>query len=225
MNAKKWVALVLFAVATAVNITGNWIDSELMMRLSKPLLMPLVLLNALLALEGTAAPKNLAVLLSFALCFHCGGDVFLMLGSFPLFVAGLSCFLIGHIFYITIFAKSGVFSGGSKVVLGLSIALTLLIVLSLVLLLKFEGPIKYAVFVYGSLLLFVAVCGLWGIFNAKKRVYWLTFCGGLIFVLSDVLVACNSLLDIRFPGIGVAIMSTYILAECLIVTSIVGNVR
>ena len=109
--------------------------------------------------------------------------------------------------------------------LGISIAVTLLIILALVLALHFEGVIKYAVFVYASLLLFVAVCGLWGVFNARKSVYWLTFIGGLIFLGSDFLVACNSLLNIRFPGIGVAIMSSYVLAECLIVTSIVRSSR
>ena len=223
MNAKKWIALVLFALATIANLTGNYLDNELMMRISKPLLMPLVLLNALLALENTMAPKWLAVLLSFALCFHCGGDIFLMVagGNFLLFASGLVCFLIGHIFYINLFARSGVFKGGSKVWLGACIALVLATVLALVILLKFEGVIKYAIFVYASLLLFISVCGFWGVFNAGKKEYWFAAIGGLIFLFSDLMVAFNSLLDRGFPGIGVVIMSTYILAECMIVTSIV----
>lgn len=227
MNAKKWIALVLFALAAAFNLAGNLLDSELMMRVSKPLLMPLVLLNALLALESSRAPKWLAVLLSFALCFHCGGDVFLMLadGSFPLFAAGLVCFLIGHIFYIIIFCNTGVFNGWTGFGLGLSIALTLLAVYALVKIIGFDGPIKYAVFVYASLLLFIAVCGLWGIIHVKMPVYWLTFIGALIFLFSDFLVAWRSLLGQSFPGIGFAIMSTYILAECLLVTSIVRRAR
>ena len=227
MNAKKWTALVLFALAVIFNLLANYLGIPLMERVTKPLLMPLVLLNALLALESTTAPKWLAVLLSFALCFHCGGDIFLMLAdsSFLLFAAGLGCFLVGHIFYISIFAKEGVFEGAGSWKLCLSILITLLVVLALVILLKFEGPIKFAVFVYGSLLLFIAVCGIWGVLNQRKTVYWLTVCGALIFLFSDFLVAWRSLLGHSFPGMGVAIMSTYVLAECLIVTSIVRNRR
>ena len=227
MNAKKWIALVLFALAVACNLTGNWIDSELMMRISKPLLMPLVLLNALLTLEKTSAPKWLAVLLTFALCFHCGGDVFLMVagGNFPLFAAGLVCFLIGHIFYITLFARSGVFKGGSKLLLAINILVIMALIFTLVYVLKFQGVLKYAIFVYASLLLSVAMCGFWGVFNAGEKAYWPAAIGGLIFLGSDLLVAFNSLLDKGFPGIGVAIMSSYVLAECLIVTSIVRTNR
>ena len=63
-----------------------------MERITKPVLMPLVLLNALLALEGSLAPKWVYTLLSFALCFHCAGDIFLMVGSFQFFAAGLLFF-------------------------------------------------------------------------------------------------------------------------------------
>ena len=201
MNTKKWIALVLFALAACANFAGNIIDNELLMRISKPLLMPLILLNALLALEGTAAPKWLGVLLSLALCFHCAGDVFLMLaGPFPLFAAGLGCFLIGHVFYI-------------------------FVPTILVNVLDFEGPIKYAVLIYAMLLLYVAGCGLVGALNRKSGVsnpvYWLAFVGGIIFITSDFFVAWRSLLGHNFPGLGLLIMTTYVLAECLIVTAIV----
>lgn len=225
MNAKKWTALVLFALAAVFNLLGNYLGIPLMERVTKPLLMPLVLLNALLALEGTLAPRWLAALLTFALCFHCAGDILLMIPGFPFFVAGLFCFLVGHVFYISIFVRRGVFEGGSTLAKALSVTAALALVLSIVLALRFEGPVKYAVFVYGSLLLFVGVCGLWGVLNRKEPVYWLTFCGALVFLFSDFLVAWRSLLGHTFPGMGFCIMLTYISAECMIVTSIVRAQR
>ncbi len=226
MNTKKWIALVLFVLAACVNFTGNYIENELLIRVSKPLLMPLILLNALLALEETAAPRWLGVLLSFALCFHCGGDVFLMFaGPFPLFVAGLACFLIGHIFYVSIFLKTGVFRNCPPVLMFAVFFLSICIPSVLVNVLAFEGPIKYAVLVYAFVLLYVSGCGAVGALNRKSGVsspvYWLAFIGGLVFITSDFFVAWRSLLGHNFKGIGLLVMSTYVLAECLIVTAIV----
>lgn len=225
MNAKKWIALLLFALAVGLNLVGCYFDIPILSRVSKPVLMPLVLLNALLALSDTAAPKWLGALLTFALVFHCGGDIFLMLDGFPFFVTGLACFLIGHLFYIGIFFKKGMFKGKNLPWSILTGIVVILIPLALINILKFEGPIKYAVFVYGIVLLLVSFSGLWGVFNKKSGaaspVYWLCFFGGLIFIFSDILVAWRSLLGNSFPRIGFVIMFTYILAECLIVSSIV----
>jgi len=225
MNAKKWTALLLFALAVGLNLVGCYFDIPILSRVSKPVLMPLVLLNALLALSDTIAPKWLGVLLTFALAFHCAGDVFLMIEGFPFFVTGLTCFLIGHLFYISIFFKKGLFKGDKllwSILTGIAVVVIPLVLINV---LEFEGPIKYAVFIYGIVLLFVSFSGLWGVFNKKSGaanpVYWLCFLGGLAFIFSDILVAWRSLLGNSFPRIGFVIMSTYILAECLIVTSIV----
>lgn len=229
MNAKKWIALVLFALAACVNLVGNCFDISILERVSKPVLMPLVLLNALLALEGSSAPKWLGKLLIFALCLHCAGDILLMLPGFPFFAAGLVCFLAGHVFYITIFCRKGVFrdAGAGLLIAGYTLAIAIPVVLVNVL--AFEGPIKYAVLIYAITLLYVALCGFTGAVNRRSGVsspvFWLAFCGALIFIFSDFLVAWRSLLGHTFPHMGFAIMFTYILAECLIVTSIVRSNR
>lgn len=225
MKTKKWIALGLFALAVCANLLGNYLEIDLLQRISKPVLMPLLLLNALLALSQTAAPKWLGAFLMLALCFHCGGDIFLMLSGFPFFVAGLLCFLIGHVFYILIFSRTGLFKNGSNFWNIATIFVATGIPLILVFALGFEGPIKYAVLIYAEVLLFVSLSGLWGVFNKKSGVaspnWWLTFAGGLIFIFSDFLVAWRSLLGHSFPHMGFVIMFTYILAECLIVASIV----
>lgn len=229
MNTKKWIALVLFALAAVFNLVGNYAGIGLMGRVTKPVLMPLVLLNALLALEGALAPKWVYTLLSFALCFHCAGDIFLMVGSFLFFAAGLLCFLIGHIFYIGIFRKKGVFRNSRPLWEWLTLALAVVIPFILLTVLKFEGPIKYAVLIYAIALLYLALSGLRGALNKESGVAdpvcWLAFFGGLIFLSSDFLVAWRSLLGHTFPHIGFVIMLTYILAECMIVTSIVRPYR
>ena len=225
MSAKKRVALVLFVLAVASDLAAVHLDIPLMERVAKPLLMPLVLLNALLALEGTLAPRWLAILLTFVLCFHCAGDIFLMYGAFPLFMAGLACFLTGHIFYAAIFMKKGVFENIRPGWYIIASIMVILIPVSVVNIIGFEGPIKYAVLVYAIVLLYVTLCGLAGALNKRSGVsepaYWLVFAGGLIFLSSDFLVAWRSLLGHGFPHMGLVIMVTYILAECLIVTGIV----
>lgn len=227
MNGKKWTALVLFAIAATFNLISNYLEIPLMEYITKPLLMPLVLLNALLALEGSNAPKWLRPLLALALCFHCAGDVFLMVanGNLPLFASGLAAFLIGHIFYITIYARSGVFRGVSAFSLITVIVATLAAILTLVLIFKFEGPIKYPVFIYGSMLLFLSVCGFSGVLNLKQPVYWFAALGALLFLFSDFMVAWRSLLGHSVHGMGFWIMLTYVPAECLLVTSIVKSNR
>lgn len=225
MNGKKWAALVLFAVAAALNFIGNYLEIPLMEYITKPLLMPLVLLNALLELEGSRAPKWIVPLLILALCFHCAGDVFLMIpgGIFGFFAAGLGAFLVGHIFYIMIFVRSGVFHRVSAFSLILVILATMAAILALVLIFKFEGIIKWPVFIYGSMLLFVSMCGFSGVINLKKVTYWYAALGALLFLFSDFMVAWRSLLGHSFPGMGFWIMITYVTAECLIVTSIVRS--
>jgi uncharacterized membrane protein YhhN len=146
----------------------RYFDIAILSRVSKPVLMPLVLLNALLALSDTTAPKWLGVLLTFALAFHCAGDVFLMIEGFPFFVTGLTCFLIGHLFYISIFFKKGLFKGDNLLWSILTGIAVIVIPLVLINVLEFKGPIKYAVFVYGIVLLFVSFSGLWGVFNKKS---------------------------------------------------------
>ena len=223
MNGKKWTALVLFVLAFTFNLIGNYLEIPLMEYITKPLLMPLVLLNALFELEGSRAPKWIVPLLVLALCFHCAGDVFLMLPGFTCFALGLAAFLIGHIFYITIFVRSGVFHRVSAFSLILVILATMATIMALVLIIEFQGIIKYPVFVYGSMLLFVSMCGFSGVINLKRTTYWYAALGALLFLFSDFMVAWRSLLGHNFHGMGFWIMLTYVSAECLIVTSIVRS--
>lgn len=226
MNAKKWIALVLFTVAFVFNLIGSYLEIPLIIYISKPLLMPLVLLNALFALEGHDVPKYLKPFLAIALLLHCAGDVFLMLpDSFVLFASGLASFLVGHIFYISIFIRKGVFRGVSLFTIILIVLATLSTIMALVLMFKFEGIIKYPVFIYGSMLLFLSMCGFSGVFNLRKGVYWFSALGALLFLFSDFMVAWRSLLGHSFTGMGFWIMLTYVAAECLIVTSIVRSNR
>lgn len=227
MNAKKWIALVLFVIAAAFNFVSNYLEIPLIEYITKPLLMPLVLLNALFALEGHDVPKWLVPFLVLALCLHCAGDVFLMVanGNLPLFAAGLAAFLFGHVFYISLFIRQGVFKGVNLFTLLMIILATLSTILALVVMFKFEGVIKYPVFVYGSMLLFLSMCGFSGALNLKKPEYWFLALGALLFLFSDFMVAWRSLLGHSFPGMGFWIMITYVTAECLIVTSIVRSNR
>lgn len=224
-KSKQCLAAILFAVVVIVNLTADLFDFLPLIMATKPLLLPLLLLNALLVLSHGGAPKWLSVLLSLALCFHCLGDIVLLFEGSTFFALGLAAFLIGHIFYIFLFAKKGIFRGVSPLWIVITAIVSISVPVIVFTLLGLQGPIKYAVFVYAGTLLFITMCGLWGVFNKKssesRRGYIQVFVGGLSFLCSDFILAWTNLLSGSFPNERFVVMLTYLLAECMIASCIV----
>ena len=103
---------ILFFCLAIVNLLSEYFEYTVGIYISKPLLMPTLMLLAWLAFPKPLSRFSKLILL--ALFFSFLGDSLLMLvevfaQSDLFFLLGLSAFLLGHLFYITAFSayKSG----------------------------------------------------------------------------------------------------------------------
>ena len=188
---------------------------------TKPLLMPALAAAALLQLLPEFKGK-LTWLMLVGLCFHTAGDTLLLLDNkgFIFFAAGLGCFLIGHFFYLAVLLSGMGGLKGWKEFLCLLGPLALAPVL--VSLFGVEWPFSAVVTVYAFTLMIVAASGvLWKLRGKAfaSRIFW----GGIIFIISDSLIAINAFAGLDFWGRGPLVMITYLLAEWLLVSGMVRN--
>ena len=99
---KKNYPAIFFALACLLNWAGRIWEPALAAAV-KPALLPLLALAVLWYALSHEVDKRLLTLLILAELFGCVGDTCLLSSAFPLFAGGIGAFLIGHIFYITIF--------------------------------------------------------------------------------------------------------------------------
>ncbi|GAA1719480.1 lysoplasmalogenase [Streptomyces yatensis] len=89
----------LFALLTAVHLGALLADATTVVHLTKPALMPVLAVWALV--RGGPWP------LPAALVCGCGGDVLLQIGGDTAFLAGMGCFAAGHLCYLALFTRTG----------------------------------------------------------------------------------------------------------------------
>ncbi|MFF4478088.1 lysoplasmalogenase [Streptomyces melanosporofaciens] len=89
----------LFALLTAVHLGALLMDATTVVHATKPALMPVLAVWALV--RGAPWP------LPAALVCGCGGDVLLQIGGETAFLAGMGCFAAGHLCYLALFTRAG----------------------------------------------------------------------------------------------------------------------
>lgn len=182
--------------------------------LTKPFLMPVLLLVVCISVQRPAARP--VVLILTALFFSGCGDVLLQANGF--FLPGLFTFLLAHIFYIIYFFQIGrARKAFLQVHPSLPIAVLLYLLLLLAFLLPHLGPMTVPVIFYsltiGTMLLMAL--------QTRRQIapvisrYFLA--GALLFVLSDSVLAVN-LFVLKQWQLGSVVMATYAVAQYLIVT-------
>lgn len=153
------------------------------------------------------------------LFFGLFGDCFLMFVhvNSNFFIFGLVSFLIGHILYITAFYLDYKWQPNIEKKIGW-LALIIFGVFGIVFYLylrPYLNSLKIPVMIYTFIILLMAVMAV----NRKGRVntisFNLIFYGAILFLISDSILAYNKFVSpIKFSGI--AIMSTYMIAQYLI---------
>jgi uncharacterized membrane protein YhhN len=212
---KKQGLVILFFGLLAVNIAGVETGNQLLQYLSKPLLMPLLILFFMInTAVGSGALKKWILL---ALFFSWAGDVLLMFqDKIPdFFLFGLTAFLLAHVFYIVFFHSIRVREGiKGKIMLLLPVAvyyIGLMIWLS-----PYLGDMTMPVRIYGLIISFMFMLALHMLFIRNKQTSRLMVAGALLFVASDSILAINKFyMPFRFSG--AAIMITYGLAQYFLV--------
>lgn len=220
--------LILYLISGLLTIFAEHTEYRMLMYTTKVMLMPLL---ALYFYHKSKEIKNYKFIY-LALFFSWWGDIFLM---FPrneaspnaklLFICGLVSFLIGHFNYIIHFVKEVKPRPKVTVIVEkpyLILPFLVFIFLFLKLLYPSLGPMKIPVTVYGI----VITCMMMAAFNRKNLVsnmsFMLVFSGAVLFVFSDSCIAVN-LFYKPFELARIAIMSTYIIAQLLIIKGILAE--
>jgi uncharacterized membrane protein YhhN len=212
------ITLFYFSVL-AVEIYAEIMDDLEMIWITKPLLMPLLLVLFLMNWEKNK-PKE-KWFFAAALVFSLFGDVFLMFRRDDLFVFGLASFLLGHLAYILSFSERIREANVSLMNKLLSAIPFLLFVISFLWFLQPHisgneetAPLFPPVVVYASVISLMGYTALLRKNAVSVRSFWMVFGGALLFVLSDSCIAWNKFVT-PLPQPGLIIMATYGLAQYL----------
>lgn len=192
--------LAAFAVLAVVHLgalLGGFTGVE---EFTKPALMPV--------LAGYVLARGGPVLLAGALLFGCGGDTFLQIGGDILFLVGMGSFAAGHVCYLMLFARHGAAPAGGRrgPTAGLAAGYAVLLAGTVALLWP-DLPAELRIPVAGYSLLLTAMA-----FGALRAGLWAAL-GGLLFLLSDTLIATGIAHWPQPPAAGFWIMLTYAAAQ------------
>jgi uncharacterized membrane protein YhhN len=195
--------LAAYLVVAAVNLVGAATGSRVLELLSKPLLVPLLVIWVLLVRRGTA-PRALVVGLGLAWL----GDLALMVDGTAAFLAGLGFFLGMQVAYSAGFVGLGAAAvlrrrwwlpvGALVLWAGLNLALG-----------PSLGELRIPLAVYSAALVTMATLACAG--SAVVGA------GGLLFLVSDLMIGMDAA-GIEIPARGLLVMATYIAAQLLITT-------
>ena len=216
-SLRLWhISAAFFAICAALNLYGCIIESGLADTV-KPALMPLLCLTTMTALaDGVGTKSREAKLLACAQLFGFGGDTALI-GSdaFALFAAGIGLFLIGHVFYITLFggkSLKGLKAGHWFIAMFCCLALVAL----LIKVIGVSGALLAPMAIYGFTLTFLIFSTLAGALRFKTLTWWLLTAGAVMFTFSDSLIAIRTFGHLSPLMSGFGVMATYLLAQTLL---------
>jgi uncharacterized membrane protein YhhN len=214
MKLQTKVFGIIFLLLSLADVVCLALGDESTPMYIKPFLMPSLAAAAL----GQLLPENkgrMPILLAIGLTFHTAGDILLMFDGFTCFAAGLGAFLIGHFFYLAILlAGMGGLKGWKEV---LCLLTPMVLAPVIVGFFGVEWPFSAAVTVYAFTLMIVAASGvLWAL--RGKAFASRIIVGGIIFIVSDSLIAISSFAGIDFPFRHAMVMLTYVTAEWLLVS-------
>lgn len=214
VNRSTWLLVSFFLVAfvdiLAIALSNSWLESMV-----KPLLMP-VLMGYYLSVSSQVNRFLLS-----ALFFSLLGDI-LLLDKSQYFVYGLGCFLISQLIYVALFfaaVKNGSISNWIKAIVPFALYLLILLRLLFPNLDAFFIP----VLIYALAICLFGVISLMQVLENKFQAGWL-LSGSVLFILSDSMIAINKFYQ-PFEGAGIAIMTTYVAAQFLIVQFVLRTER
>jgi uncharacterized membrane protein YhhN len=192
---------------------------------------PLIIITLLLYFITSGVKKSSVYWgVIIALVFSSMGDSLLMYEALnPMyFMGGLLSFLLAHITYAIVYSKArwkeatAPLLPSQKLRHGFTIifaGLALIYVLAPVL-----GEMKIPVMIYATVLVIMTLMALFRFGFTSIKSFGLVFGGAITFMISDSLLAVNKFLD-PFSNSGFWIMSTYCLAQYLIVEGIIQHLK
>lgn len=217
MNAlTKSLSVVYFLTGIVFTIIQNQ-SSFYTVLLLKGLIIPILIV---LLLVNTKSLKDRFLYMMVAgLIFSWAGDVILEFSqkSEQLFIPGLISFLLAHLMYLTVFIKTP----GRNSILKNKVWLLLPVIVYGIALICFLypdlGTMRIPVFFYAVVIFTMLGTAINRIEKVNSASFYMVLAGAILFVLSDSAIAVNKF-GHPFSSSGFVIMSTYILAQYLIIT-------
>lgn len=217
----KFMAFLMFVISSACNIIGQILHLHILTCCSKPLIVPSLALFCWILLKNYRISGLRVTTLISALTFGAIGDILLMFDGQAAFLAGLTSFLIGHIFYLVTIGSAQKEQSGSHFGILRIVPVVMIFILAMTAqLFKVKGFLGMAVTVYAVTFAFCINAGMQNAVIKRQRLYWITVAGYVLFVISDTILAIGKFTEIRIHASGFWIMLTYILAQFLIALSL-----
>ncbi|MFI0899969.1 lysoplasmalogenase [Streptomyces sp. NPDC020983] len=193
--------LALFSALAVLHLTAVIGHYDVLRVVTKPLLMP--------ALAWWVQCRRGPRLLVAALLCGCGGDVLLDVGGTVPFLLGMGSFAAGHLCYLRLFTRLGSFRG-PRTAVRVRCAAYGAVWAALVVALwpGLDAGMRVPVALY-SVLLTAMAAGAYGAGPFARA-------GGLLFLLSDSLIATDLADWPLLPGHGTWVMATYLLGQALL---------
>ena len=209
------IFLVLFFIVAIIEVYAEFKDNKKIEYLTKPLLMPLLIL---FYISGVQLMANVDWLIVVALIGGWAGDIFLMLeDEEKWFLFGMAGFLINQLFYIISFFLSisdiTNFVSWGYFLLGPAI---LILVFTVPRFINKTEDMKIPVLVY---LIAIFLMHIAAIFRGAEFLglpFVLVYVGSISFMFSDACIAVNKWAG-EFTNARLIIMTTYILAQFYII--------
>lgn len=197
----------LFFAISFLDILGVVLEHSMLQNIFKPM----IILSLMVLYYNSVTTKNYWYLLALAFSFL--GDVFL-LDKNNLFIIGIAAFLITQLLYIKIIwkqIKQATFT--QKIIAVIPFMIYLFVLLSL--LRDNLKELLIPVVVYGSAISVFGMVALLNYVVDKNKNNSALLLGAIFFIASDSMIALHKFYQEQ-PFYGVAIMSTYVIAQYLI---------
>lgn len=211
---KKKFFLSLFSLSLLADLTGIALENGMLQIIFKPLIVLALIFYFII--NTTRGKGKLVFWILFALFFSLAGDILLMFDSDPdFFLAGLSTFLLAHLFYIIFFYQVGRREGIRP--RGMLFVTVAVYYASLIYLLYSRlNDMKLPVVLYGLVISTMFLLALHMYFIRNKVAGEMMLAGAALFVISDSLLAINKFYS-AFSLAGILIMLTYAGAQLYLV--------
>ena len=142
----------------------------------------------------------------------------MLLGSangFLFFAGGILLFLIGHVFYISLFGGIS-WKGMKPWQWAIGLAACVAVTACLLVVLKVSGTMFAPMAVYAFMLALLMFSALAGAIRKGGALWWLLFVGTVTFTFSDSLIAVRTFTGLsEFMG-GFMVMFTYLVAQSIL---------
>lgn len=214
---------ILYAAVSIFHVLSIYLGKQDWLIYSKPLLMPILMLQIFLT---TSIKTPLSKLLITGVFFGWIGDLCLMGTTQWWFLGGLISFLIGHLMYIYLYSREVSDERKTHFIMEkpywiLPFTAFWIYAVWLIGSQENEEP-KFPVYIYALVIVIMSIMAINRKYVQPSKYYALVIVGSVLFIGSDFMIAVRKFVgDFEFSR--VYIMSTYTLAQGLIVYGCLKN--